>query len=235
MPIFYPDGIGTSCLTIREYYSKLHSRKKIRRTDRTMMKNKSFQRVLGYGGMAALALLVSCAGMRQDRAAATRAQGTRPPLRIAQLEKEIHVLINTERKKRRLPALAWNDALSAIARKHSNDMAARNYFSHFSPEGHDFSYRYKQGGYSCALPGDGRIYLGAENIFQNNLYDRVVYVNAAAYYEWNTMAKIAETTVRGWMNSPGHRKNILTPSWRSEGIGVAISPDDKVYITENFC
>jgi uncharacterized protein YkwD len=37
------------------------------------------------------------------------------------------------------------------------------------------------------------------------------------------------------MNSRGHRKNILFSHWRSEGIGVAIAPDGKVYITQNFC
>ena len=200
-----------------------------------MKTKKKFQRILGYAGVAALTLLVSCAGTQPGRTVTTLPQKTKPAFRIAQLEKEIHVLINKERKQRHLSPLAWNDALSAIARKHSSDMAKRNYFSHFSPEGNDFSYRYKQEGYSCALPADGLIYLGAENIFQNNLYDRIVYVNDAAYYEWNTMAKIADTTVQGWMNSPGHRKNILTPLWKSEGIGVVISPDDKVYITQNFC
>ena len=200
-----------------------------------MKTKKKFLRILGYAGVAALTLLVSCAGTQPGRAITTLPQKTKPALRIAQLEKEIHVLINKERKQHHLSPLAWNDALSAIARKHSSDMAKRNYFSHFSPEGNDFSYRYKQEGYSCALPADNLIYLGAENIFQNNLYDRIVYVNNAAYYEWNTMAKIADTTVQGWMNSPGHRKNILTSLWKSEGIGVVISPDDKVYITQNFC
>jgi uncharacterized protein YkwD len=199
------------------------------------MNNKKFQRILGYVGAAALVLLVSCAVTQPERPVMTRPQGTRPVFRAAQLEKEIHALINKERKKHRLSALAWSDALSAIARKHSADMAKRSYFSHVSPEGHDFSYRYKQDGYSCALPVDGSVYTGAENIFQNNLYDRIVYVNDVPYYDWNGMSKIADTTVQGWMNSPGHRKNILTPHWRSEGIGVAVSPDDKVYITENFC
>ena len=196
------------------------------------MNSKKFQQILGY---VVLALLISCAGTQPNRSVTAVPQKTRPALRIAELEKEIHVLLNKESKKHNLSALAWNDALSTIARKHSSDMAKRNYFSHFSPEGHDFSYRYKQAGYSCALRVDDRIYLGAENIFQNNLYDRIVYVNDVPNYEWNTMAHIAETTVRGWMNSPGHRKNILTPEWKSEGIGVAVAPDDKVYITQNFC
>jgi hypothetical protein len=60
-------------------------------------------------------------------------------------------------------------------------------------------------------------------------------VNGVKYYDWNTLEEIAESTVEGWMNSPGHRKNILIPVWQREGIGVSIAPDDKVYITENFC
>lgn len=191
--------------------------------------------MLGYAGMAALTLLVSCAGTQPDRTSAVPAQKGKPRITVSELEKRIHRLINEERRKQGLSALAWNDTLSRIARKHSSDMAKRDYFSHYSPEGHDFLYRYKQEGYSCAVPVGERIYLGAENIFQNNLYDRIVFIDSVAHYEWNNMAKIAETTVQGWMNSPGHRKNILTPHWKSEGIGVVISPDDKVYITQNFC
>jgi uncharacterized protein YkwD len=200
-----------------------------------MMKNKKVQRMLGYAGAAALALLVSCAGTQPDRASTVPAQKGKPRITVSELEKRVHQLINEERRKQGLPVLAWNNALSKIARKHSGDMAKRNYFSHHSPEGHDFLYRYKQEGYSCALAVDDRVYLGAENIFQNNLYDRIVYVNEVPHYAWSSMVKIAETTVQGWMNSPGHRKNILTPHWKTEGIGVVISPDDKVYITQNFC
>ena len=60
-------------------------------------------------------------------------------------------------------------------------------------------------------------------------------MNGAAYYDWNSQEKIAETTVQGEMKSPGHKKNILTPYFKAEGIGVVIAPDDKVYITQNFC
>jgi len=74
-----------------------------------------------------------------------------------------------------------------------------------------------------------------ENIFQNNLYDRVMITNGVRQYDWNSVDRIAETTVDGWMKSPGHRKNILMPHWVSEGLGVSVSPDDKVYITQNFC
>ncbi len=160
---------------------------------------------------------------------------SKPEINIQELEKQIHDLINEEREKRGLPTLAWNDKLSVIARKHSQDMANRNYFAHSDPEGHDFSYRYQQEGFNCDVRVGNYIYKGAENIFQNNLYSSVTYYGGIPSYDWNSQDEIAESTVQGWMNSPGHRQNILTAYWKSEGIGVAISRDDKVYITEDFC
>jgi len=52
--------------------------------------------------------------------------------------------------------------------------------------------------------------------------------------EYYDQGEIAEVIVQGWMGSPGHRQNILSLNWKVEAIGIAISSDDKVYITENF-
>ncbi len=195
-----------------------------------MQKKTNWKLLVQIGFFSILLSLYSCAAPRP-----VPEQKERPALSIPDLEKKVHTLINQERQKQGLSALAWNSTLSKIARKHSQDMAKKNYFSHVSPEGHDFSYRYRQEGFSCAVPVKDLIYTGAENIFQNNLYDRVAYRDGIPKYDWNSSGKLAESTVRGWMNSPGHRKNILTPHWRSEGIGIYVSPDDKVYITQNFC
>jgi len=100
---------------------------------------------------------------------------------IHELEKQIHNLINIERRKVGLSQLHFNEQLSEIAREHSKDMAKNN------------------------------------------------------YSEYKSQEEIAESTVKRWMNSPGHRKNILSPFWRTRGIGVAIASDKKVYVTENFC
>jgi len=182
---------------------------------------------------------ISCQAIKPARAGSGISDSgslNKPDIRIAELEKYIHDLINRERKKRGLSQLAFNESLNRIARRHSEDMAERNYFSHNSPEGHSFSYRYKQAGYVCKIRDKEASYLaGAENIYQNNLYNRVKIVNGIRFYDWNLPETIAETTVEGWMESPGHRKNILMPSWQSEGIGVAVSSDGKVYITHNFC
>ena len=117
-------------------------------------------------------------------------------------------------------SLSWNAKLAQAALNHSADMASRDYFQHDSPEGHDFSWRYSQVGFSCSVIKGNFIYGGAENISMSVGYRGV---NA-----------IAAATVDGWMNSPGHRENILNPDWRSEGIGVAFS-GSKAYLTQNFC
>jgi uncharacterized protein YkwD len=115
-------------------------------------------------------------------------------------------------------------------------MATRNYFSHDTPEGNGPTERAAVLGYTCEKRIGNYIYGMGENIFQNNLYDSIYYINGIPVsYDWNDMEELASSTVNGWMNSPGHRENILRKTYDREGIGVAISTDDKVYITEDFC
>ncbi len=184
---------------------------------------------------ALVSFLFSCVEPRPRPSNRLSEQGSKPHIVIADLERQIHQIINNERKRHGLHTIAWDDALARIARQHSRDMATRGFFAHESPEGRDFNYRYRMEGYHCAIVTGTTIHLGAENIMQNNLYDSARTVNGEVFYAWNSQKKIAETTVDSWMNSAGHRKNILTPFWNNEGIGVFIAPDDKVYITQNFC
>jgi uncharacterized protein YkwD len=74
----------------------------------------------------------------------------------------------------------------------------------------------------------------AENIFQGWTYNSVTYVGAVSIYDWIDDDTIAQQAVDGWMDSPGHRENILS-GYHSEGIGIAITPEGKVYVTQNFC
>ena len=116
-------------------------------------------------------------------------------------------------------------------------MATREYFSHETPEGLSPSGRADNAGFSCSKLVGVMLYSGiAENIFQGHLYNSYYTVNGViTSYDWNTNDDIAQITVDGWMNSPGHRKNILTDIFDQEGIGVVITQDDKVYVTQNFC
>jgi uncharacterized protein YkwD len=180
-------------------------------------------RLLARTLLPALLLAVACAA------------AARPAIDPADLARRIHGRINAERARMKLPALAWDGALARIAAAHSRDMAKRGYVAHQSPEGNGFSYRYRQGGYSCAIRQGRTLHKGAENIALGSLYASVRTVNGVATYDWNSAEELARRAVEGWMSSPGHRRNILTPYWRHEGIGVAIGADSRVYITQNFC
>ncbi|MDD1700884.1 MAG: CAP domain-containing protein, partial [Methanoregula sp.] len=111
-----------------------------------------------------------------------------------------------------------------------------HYFAHVNPAGQDPTSRATADGYTCRKTyGSYYTYGIAENLFQNNLYSSATfYNNRETVYNWNSPEAIAQTTVAGWMNSSGHKKNILTRTFDREGIGVAIA-SEKVYITENFC
>ena len=76
---------------------------------------------------------------------------------------------------------------------------------------------------------------GAENIHQGWRFGRTTYSGGRIINrEWHNEQKIAQFAVVGWMNSPGHRANILNGVYNREGIGVAFAPDGKLFITQNF-
>lgn len=156
--------------------------------------------------------------------------------RVGDLAARIHQLTNEQRRRHGIRALEWDADLAAIAYKHSLDMARRNYFDHVTPEGKNFTDRYHENGYHKNTRVGDLVYGGAENLFLNNIVRSYTYdkdTGEIYSYEFSDLEEIAESTVEGWMQSPGHRENILTPFTR-EGIGIYVNDDGKVYITQNF-
>ena len=112
-------------------------------------------------------------------------------------------------------------------------MAKNNYFSHINLQGQDAIARGNQQGYPCRKDyGSYYTYGISENIF--NTHHDTTY-NGITVNDFESIEVMAQKTVNGWMNSPGHRKNILTSTFDREGIGIGIASDNTVYITENFC
>lgn len=148
----------------------------------------------------------------------------------------IHRYINEERRAHGLRDLQWDQQLAQIAYAHSKDMSERDYFDHVSPEGKDFSARYRDYGYTLQTRVGNQIYVGGENLFLNNVVASYTYDQLSGEvlsYDFNDLEELARSTVDGWMDSPGHRENILTPFSR-EGIGIYVNGEGEVYITENF-
>lgn len=185
-----------------------------------------------------LFLLIFCFGVASYPVAAKT--GVQPKITAAGLERQIHRQINRVRQSHGLSQLNNDELLAVIARKHSLDMASYHFFDHTNLQGEGPVERAqnqgwdkkKQAGANAWAIGPG------ENIFMNHLYDQVITtkqngVPVKKEYVWKTQEEIAQSTVQGWMDSPPHRKNILSPKYDQQGIGVAISGHE-IYVTEDM-
>jgi uncharacterized protein YkwD len=110
-------------------------------------------------------------------------------------------VLNAERARHRLRPLRLNRRLSRAAQRHSSAMARQRFFSHTSLSGASFVDRIRSTGY---LSG-ARSWSVGENI-------------AYGSGSRSTPRSIGSA----WMHSPPHRANILSGSYRSIGIGIAI-------------
>lgn len=165
-----------------------------------------------------------------------------PYIDPSSLEARIHALINEQRQQNGLSTLSSDSFLASIARGHSYDMTLRSFFEHTNPDGMDARARGEWAGYPCVRDYETYYTEGiSENIamvYRYDTYKNLVAPNGTVMetvYYWSTEEYIANKVVTGWMNSEGHRNNILDFHFQQEGIGVAFAPDNAIYITENFC
>jgi uncharacterized protein YkwD len=117
----------------------------------------------------------------------------------ATVKRATHCLLNQQRAAHGRRPLRRNKNLARAARTHALDMVRRNYFSHTAPGGISFVDRIMKQDY--VDPGEG--WSLGENL-------------AWGSYQLATPRSI----VRSWMQSPGHRANILNPQFREVGVGV---------------
>ena len=117
-------------------------------------------------------------------------------------EQAVLALVNDERAAKGCKALVIDDRITTAAQGHSTDMATQNYFSHTSKDGRTFDKRMREAGYP--KPGGENIAMG--------------YATPKAVME-------------GWMNSQGHRENILNCEFTTMGLGLDTRGN---YWTQNF-
>ena len=134
---------------------------------------------------------------------------------LISIENEIFRLVNVERQRYGLSSLLYDSKVVNAARQHSKAMADWNFFDHTSliPGYETLEDRYEKAG----ITGWNCI---AENIFSCSGYSGV--------------QKIAQVMVNGWMNSEGHRENILDQNLTHTGVGVAKSSSGTYYATQDF-
>jgi uncharacterized protein YkwD len=126
------------------------------------------------------------------------------------IERTAFQLTNDARVASGLQPLEWEAELCRLARAHSEDMARRAFFDHETPEG----LRPKE---RARAFGVYRFRVIAENIAYNKGYEDP-----------------AALAVDRWLNSSGHRANILSNRFQYSAIGSYVSSDGSVYLTQVF-
>lgn len=101
-------------------------------------------------------------------------------------------IVNEERIDAGLEPYAWDIELAVAAQRHADDMVENDYFDHSSPDGRSFSDRAKEAGYD-AFPSGENIAKGQQDAAQ---------------------------VMESWMNSEGHRANILSNGSNEIGVGL---------------
>jgi uncharacterized protein YkwD len=135
----------------------------------------------------------------------------------SEVEELIIVLVNDERQQFELGTLSEDSLLTGLAREHSISMVENNFFSHDRyPGERPFSY-----GQPC---GTTR----GENIAK-------IPTRQVIPGPYLSLQEVCEWAVSGWMDSDGHRANILKPNYTETGVGVSFSDGwDYLYITQIF-
>jgi uncharacterized protein YkwD len=147
--------------------------------------------------------------------AASSCTKKRPTSRVrARIERKIHRLVNEQRTQNGVPALEVDQGVANAATKHSKNMANTGTFSHVI-DGKGPADRLRDENVSFTSVGE-------------NIYHGWCQANGKPGYD---VSGFAQKAVSGWMNSPGHRKNILKPKFTHTGIGIAaIARDGKGYL-----
>lgn len=169
------------------------------------------------------------------------ARGTPSPIDRARTEQLIHSRINGIRHAHDLNTLEYDTELREIARNHSQDMAERSFFDHVNPDGETVADRYERHGYDCQIktqsgPIRSTYTTGGENIARTSVGVHVQTEDGPKLSEDED--DVGTTVVRGWMESDGHRENLLEGHWNREAIGIYIAQATgftNVFVTQNFC
>jgi uncharacterized protein YkwD len=119
---------------------------------------------------------------------------------LATLEAAMVRAVNAEREARGLPAYRVDETLAAVARAHAQDMVARDYVGHTSPEGKRVRDRLRDAGLDLDRAGEN-------------------------YYVTTRRAEEAVANTLAWfMGDPSHRDNVLHGYYTRIGVGVAYRP-----------
>ncbi len=151
---------------------------------------------------------------------------------INEVDMERRVLreVNRARQAKGRAALLPDTSLAHVARAHSRAMLERGFFAHRDHGGLRAGDRARRAGYAFHRLG--------ENLFRGRLYDTINTTKrggrTTTTYLWSTPDDLAALVAESWMESPGHRENMLSAAYDLAGVGLAIGPEFEVFVTLNL-
>ncbi|HAR85337.1 MAG TPA: hypothetical protein DCR69_06370 [Clostridium sp.] len=129
----------------------------------------------------------------------------------SQIEQLIFTKVNEERARAGMSTLSYSSLMEKYARIKSKDMGDKNYFDHRNLEGELITAQMASDGISYRSWGENIAYIGGVS----------------------DINELANQFMTNWMNSQGHRENILSPNFTSIGVGV-YKAGNRYYATQEF-
>lgn len=135
----------------------------------------------------------------------------------AEIISTIRAVTNQNRIEEGQKPLIWDENLSRIAEEYAQELARAGRLSHTDRDGDGPSERAQQSGYPVTKDIEGGVRIG---IAENLAYIGTGMVAGVGYVDPTNGTAIGQALMDGWMNSPGHRKNILDPLADRFGAGL---------------
>lgn len=131
---------------------------------------------------------------------------------ISEIEGEIFNIVNAERAKAGVAALQYSSTMQHYGRIKSEDMAVNEYFEHTDLNGQLITTKMDNDGVAYSAWGENIAYIGGDS---------------------SNYQHLAKEFMNNWMNSDGHRKNILSTNFTGIGVGV-YKVGNTYYATQEF-
>lgn len=182
--------------------------------------------------LAVLGLLVGagCFNLAPIAPRPSSPDGT-PEYDPAVLERLVMEEANRARRRHRLPLLRPHTALGVAARRHSRDLASTGRFSHSGSDGSQGEARVDRVGVRYLAFGEN---LYTSSLFRSGITTQDGLGPPVTRYDWITPDDLARDAVRGWLESPGHRANLLHPRFERAGVGVALNSELGWIVTMDY-
>jgi uncharacterized protein YkwD len=155
------------------------------------------------------------------------------------LEDGIYRAVSEQRRENGLAPVPFDPGLAGVSRAHSTDMAENGFVSYFThgdnSSGQGPKSRAYAAGVACGDPEDPFGMIVRENIFQGWTFGAVhTFAGMELSRDYYSAEDLSREIAAAWMGDPDHRQIILG-DYSKQGVGVAVTEQGEIFVTQDFC